>query len=192
MRNEYYNKTELKQLGFTDLIIQKLNIEPDDSFKNYYGYITYCYLKEKINAIVESETFKTLVAQKRHVSKESVQKAIETKKQKLLDLINSIQITVKKVPNVLREAIDSYNNFHESLIDEDGEPLKGYDNRASYDDDEEFLDRITLNYIRHNLTEYDESLSLLIGKVGKEEAYRLLNKRVTEAIKQVYPEYFGE
>jgi hypothetical protein len=54
--------------------------------------------------------------------------------------------------------------------------------------DLDFLARITVNYIRHELSEYDQDLMGLWGRVGKGEAYLRLNKKSYAAIAAQYPE----
>jgi hypothetical protein len=42
--------------------------------------------------------------------------------------------------------------------------------------DPAFLERITVNFIRHELTEYDESLQEVAGRMGVDEAMALMRK----------------
>ena len=54
--------------------------------------------------------------------------------------------------------------------------------------DNAFLSRIMVNYIRHNLTSYEDLLEELRGKEGKYEAYTKLKNKILEKIAEVYPE----
>jgi hypothetical protein len=63
---------------------------------------------------------------------------------------------------------------------------------ASAGDDPAFLKRITVNYIRHNLTRYDRELEDLAGKVGVRKAVMVIRRRVYDAIARVYPRYAAE
>jgi hypothetical protein len=63
---------------------------------------------------------------------------------------------------------------------------------ASANDDPAFLERITVNFIRHKLTRYDHELERLAGKVGVRRAVRVIRRRVYEAIAQAYPQYAAE
>ncbi len=58
--------------------------------------------------------------------------------------------------------------------------------RANLHSDPECLHRISRNYIRHNLTDYEDRLHQLFGKVGTEQAYARLKKRINRAISKVY------
>jgi len=63
---------------------------------------------------------------------------------------------------------------------------------ASESSDERFLDRITVNYVRHELTNYDGLLASLHGKVGIAEAKELVRERVYDAICDAYPALLEE
>ena len=57
----------------------------------------------------------------------------------------------------------------------------------TYGADNKFIDRIKVNYIRHNLTDYDflvEQASIL---EGSQEAIMLIKKRVYSEIAKAYP-----
>ena len=57
--------------------------------------------------------------------------------------------------------------------------------------DPDTLTRITNNYIRHELTNYDEILESIKGKVGISEGYIKLKENVLmKKIQEVYPSYF--
>jgi hypothetical protein len=65
----------------------------------------------------------------------------------------------------------------------------GPERSAGPEDDSSFLNRITLNFIRHQLTDYDRILSDLEGKIGKTEAYFLIRDRFDQKILATYPEF---
>ncbi|MFI6942038.1 hypothetical protein ACIBI4_22430 [Streptomyces sp. NPDC050418] len=49
------------------------------------------------------------------------------------------------------------------------------------------LDRWQVNYLRHQLTHYDELLDGLHGKTGRAAAETLLRQRIYTAIAETYP-----
>ena len=49
-----------------------------------------------------------------------------------------------------------------------------------------------VNFIRHNLCEYDDKLDGLFGLVGKEGLYKRLKAETLLKISQVYPELESE
>ena len=57
---------------------------------------------------------------------------------------------------------------------------------------DEFRDRICVNYLRHRRTLYDSALPALTSRVGREEAQRLLWRRVADEIGRAYPALKGE
>lgn len=62
-----------------------------------------------------------------------------------------------------------------------------YSKHASPHDDAHFLCRISRNYARHCLTQYETRLEKLTGKIGKAEAYGIIKDRINEAIDLAYP-----
>lgn len=94
----------------------------------------------------------------------------------------------KPLDVVIRDAIDSYNNFHEEILLGIGHEYT----IATPSSDIKFINRITVNHIRHNLSYYDEQLEKLFGKVGKKEAYFILNKKIYTEIGEVYPNLYHE
>ena len=49
--------------------------------------------------------------------------------------------------------------------------------------DDEFANRISTNYIRHECTNYDMVLGALDGKVGRSKAYEIIKEKVNQTIK---------
>lgn len=94
-----------------------------------------------------------------------------------LSYANTVPITIDYIPDpiITELACESYNQYHR------------YDGRrisAEYDD--EFVERIKRNYIRHELTNYDEILSAVHGEIGYGEAYDTIKMRVTERIDETW------
>jgi hypothetical protein len=88
------------------------------------------------------------------------------------------------VGKLLRKAIASYNDFQEARAYTYGY----YDWRpAHFNAETDFLERITCNYIRHQLTDYEDQLDTMFGKVGTTAGYTLLKEKITKAIAQAYP-----
>lgn len=53
--------------------------------------------------------------------------------------------------------------------------------------DDDFKHRIAVNYLRHCLTDYEERLQEIAGKVGVREGYWLIKRAVLQAIASAYP-----
>jgi hypothetical protein len=99
---------------------------------------------------------------------------------KLLEHMDSLKI---EIPEMTREklvnvAIESYNQYQIS---------RGGGRRAHPGDGKWFLDRISLNTLRHEFSCYEEEIGRLFGRTGRKEAYAALRKKVDAAIVEVYP-----
>ena len=117
-------------------------------------------------------------------------KAVETKREQLLKDLAGWKIVLRAKPyeTVVDAAIRSYNRFHEDLYYDRGHRYEP----AARDSSLEFLQRITVNHLRHNLSNYDSRLEALFGKVGKQEAYQILNRKIYAKIAEEYPLLQGE
>jgi hypothetical protein len=111
---------------------------------------------------------------------EAGKKSAETKKMKLLAELQSWEIHIEARPlsAVRNNAIQVYNCNNCDCV--------------TLNSDQAFLDRITVNYIRHQLTDYEQRLGLLFGRVGTKEAYPILKEKILDAIAENYPELSNE
>lgn len=110
------------------------------------------------------------------------EKAVETKRDNLLKKIEEMNIYVEEMEesDLEEEAILHVNYFREG---------KGKKRNDFLYIDEDTRKRWICNYIRHELTNYDSEIEALVGKTGKNEAYKRLRERIKEAILKVYPFY---
>lgn len=109
----------------------------------------------------------------RSVSNRIVDNALKEKK--LFDLVRSVKIIVHFEPHVLQAAMAAYNSY--------GDAKRFADKNSS----QLFLERIQVNYIRHNLTEYNMLVDALEGEIGSGKAYLFLKTRTLDEISKVYP-----
>jgi len=181
----YISKEELKARGWTESMIKLLLGNPDDTVKNpYYGNNPVkLYLAKRVNRIENSAVFFRL----REMSVENhkaMKKVAKMEEKELLEYIDSIEIKVEKLDmkKIKKLAIEEYN-IHQAEF--------GHVENMILDEkylDNAFLSRIMVNYIRHNLTSYEDLLEELRGKEGKYEAYTKLKNKILEKIAEVYPE----
>jgi len=178
MDHSLATKTALLQRpGWTATLVSRLLGEPDRR-KKVFGYTTPLALYS-IARIEQAEAGAEFAQAQAGVAKrkEAAAKAVETKIAKLMVAIEAMPISVERLSldRVKKQAIDSYNmrNRGESF--------------ASKDDDPAFLDRITVNFIRHELTQYDSALWAIVGKTGISRAVAEIRRRVYSAIAQAYP-----
>ncbi|HPE62478.1 MAG TPA: hypothetical protein PLQ49_00045 [Methanothrix sp.] len=121
---------------------------------------------------------------------EAAIKATETKKQKLLAEIGGWKIAVTSEPldKVRCNAIDAYNVHQDWICEYEFSAIRF----ATEDSDPNFLDRITVNYLRHQLSNYGDYLAQLLGPTGKDEAYKTLRDKILLAIAERFPELATE
>jgi hypothetical protein len=112
--------------------------------------------------------------------RQSSSKSIKDRKERLLTWAEEYPI---KLPNIPREKLmkDAYDSWYWYKYDDDYE----YDDEV-ISSENDFIHRITINYVRHDLTKYEELLEEIKGKVGIGEAYECLKHRIIEAIENKY------
>ena len=186
-RNDYILQSNLLQReGWSKTVLQKLNVEPDLVKRNPMRRSQNMYLFKisKIEEIEKTPEFLNLkdIVQKR---KTAARKAVETKTKNIVNQVQSFPVHVERIENVVDEAIESYNDWNSWKEDFEGFVSKKNSSK-------EFLDRITVNFIRHELTSYDEDLDKIHGKVGVRKAYGIEREKIFEEIAKVYPEFKEE
>jgi len=182
----YISKSGLKRRGWTEKAISTFVPDCDKEAINPQFKTASpmkLYRLSRVEEIEEAEQFNAFM-QKSALRKNAATKAVGTKKQKLLEELASWEIVIESRPihEVRRDAIEMYNAFH-GMRD---------DRYASSTSDAGFLERITVNHLRHALSNYDERLEQLFGRVGKTEAYMLLNEKIMYAIAAEYPSLANE
>jgi len=163
--------------GWTATLVSRLLGGPDRR-KKVYGHTSPSALYsitriEQAEASVEFAQAQAGITRR----KASAAKSVETKTAKLLAAIEAMPIVVERhnFAWVKQQAIDSYN-------------MRGRgESFATKADDPEFLERITVNFIRHELTQYDVALWEVAGKTGVVRAVAEIRRRVYLSIAQAYP-----
>src|SRR5659263_108213 len=107
-------------------------------------------------------------------------------KGKITEINNGeIELVREDYEKVVKDAINSYNAFNENKA---SERKKFHYIPATIDSDSAFLKRITTNYLRHKLSNYEDKLVRIFGKTGKTKAYIVINRKIAGKIAEVYPE----
>ena len=185
-KDNYFSASGLKYRGWTDALIKRFLSEHDKECPNpYYRHAApmRLYSAERVERIEESQAFKEAVeksSKRKESAKKAAVKAVETKKQKALEYAMTVEITIPRmnIKKLYRRACEHYNEIHY----EHGKwAYPKYCNT-------EFLSRISVNFLRHECSEYEEHLEELYGVTGKEVAYETIKRRVNEAIYNMYPE----
>ncbi|MFE2474128.1 hypothetical protein [Streptomyces mirabilis] len=89
----------------------------------------------------------------------------------------AITVPVMDRKDLIERSCRTYNRLEAGLFDENAGP----------DSDPAFIERITVNHIRHDLTEYDQALEDKYSHVGGDAAKARIRERVYEAIARTYP-----
>jgi hypothetical protein len=184
MNSQYITKSDLAQRWSLSLINKYFPIcsqeKPNPQYKR--GAPMQLYDVGKVRRIESKADFKEdmeKVLKQKIIALERAQK----RRMKLIEYANGVQI---KIPDfdkqtLIKRACYHYNSWND---------WKEYEyfnyTRASPSSDEEFLKRITINYLRHQCTHYDEELQKFYKKVGVREAHQVLQQRINDAIKQKY------
>lgn len=117
----------------------------------------------------------------------SAREVAKQRRSETLAEAEAVEFDVEVLPlrQVTRRAVDAYNERLWATGRADAEP-------ASVRDDRGFLNRITVNYVRHEMTSYDTDLDALYARVGRDLAYEVIRGRVLGAIAEAYPALAGE
>ncbi len=182
----YQNKKQLIERGWSLKLIRDFLGEPDD-VKPLGRYCEeHRFLLPRIERIEKTDEFKT--AQEKYLKRRNAGKqAAKTQSQLRIENAKTVIIRVRRLPEkeVLEEAIEHFN-YRQN---------RRYFNNDNYwnitlagtDSDSRFLERITVNYIRHNLTSYDSKLFAQRGRIGGDQAVPIIRRRVFEEIACAYP-----
>jgi hypothetical protein len=160
-----YTKTELISRGWTSRSIELFLGEPDELRRNpkYKSAAPMrLYATARVEKIENSAKYKKhLEASK--CRKIAAQKAVKTKREQLTEWAKNWRPTVHvEAKKLLDEAIESYNY---------GIIFRANSERASRSSSPLFLQRITMNYLRHECSDYEAALAEIKGRVGTSDAY---------------------
>lgn len=214
VNQKYICLTTLKSRGWTPKLINEFAPVPILCENRNYKYSSPVKLFSisEIEQIEQEEDFK-LAFEKSKKRKVSSKKAVETKCQRnlaaLQEHLKSIEVEVIPLTEVKSNALDSryewYLERHKSCVwaYHNVPGVKEYVGEwADYDDydfeeqvaeavvsnaSEQDIVRWMVNYIRHNLTSYDDFMAEILGKTGVADLYEEVNKAVYKEIAQAYP-----
>lgn len=176
------------RVGWTDTLIRNFLGEPDELKTNpFYRCASpmRLYFLSRVESI--EATCEWQEAAQKAIKRQRIAKTIVVRKKKeLVDELKPLRIKVPKMSRskLVECACDSYNSFRENRVD--------YDSCASPNSDKNFLDRLCVNYLRHNLSSYETELGNIFGRVGKAIGYKMINKKIYWAISRAYPELAKE
>lgn len=191
-RKDLLNKTEIKSRGWTKGLMNKFLPEPIKSVINMFyksGPLIDLFSLEQIVQIEASTEFLAAqeVASKRSLSAKQAAKTKEAATLKWADELPAPQIPIYPKEELYLCAAKHYEEFHEYRSR----------HRSDYDDlikkvdvesaPEDFLQRIAVNFLRHDQSPYEERLSDTFRLVGGREAKLIIYEKILDAIAEAYP-----
>lgn len=113
-------------------------------------------------------------------------KRFSSRHQKCLAKINKVDFTVHVLPyeELFEKAVAHYNDLQ---LKRESEGLKTSGFRAHNFSNTGFLHRVMLNFVLHELTDYEEILPKLNGKSRSRDGYVQVRFRYIDRIAEVYP-----
>ncbi|MBR2588675.1 MAG: hypothetical protein IKD77_05695 [Bacilli bacterium] len=190
-KEEYITATGLiKKRGWTKNMVGKLtgNLEVklvDNPHYKCASPMRLLLLKD-IKRIERTKKFKEL-KEKAERRKPSAKKAVETKIKNTLGMADTFSIVVERIDldTLIKNTLAAKQYWYD--FNSNWNYMK-FDYRDAYSAPKENVNRWMVNYIRHNLSNYDEELESLKGKIGKLQGYWYYKEKLANEMKKVYPE----
>jgi hypothetical protein len=181
----YLTKTEIiNKPEWTKSLVESFLGAPDKLHKmRGHTNPANLYLADRVAQIEATEAFKIAVNKsipRRISSKLAADKKRENLLKQVADMPIKLSSSCGALTSVINQAISDYNCWNTLSIS------LGDIEKASLDSSPDFLNRITVNFIRHTRMDYDKDLETLIGKTGVIDAVNLLRKRVYAVISDSY------
>jgi len=189
-KQENITPTGLKARGWSEAMIKQFLSEPDELKPNPYYKSAAPMRLYNLKRVEKVEKSKKFIEAKAAADrrKESAAKGVATKVEKAVEYAKTVKIEVPVVnyDTLVKHACRHYNDWHE--CDRNGMPNIDFIPADPKHSDPEFLHRITINYLRHECTSYDDELEKLFGKTGIHEAHQILQRRINKEISTTYPQ----
>jgi hypothetical protein len=189
-RSDFTSAAGMKEHGWTRTAIEKFLGEPDKLAVNPHcgsGPPMRLYEVKRVLRAQRSKTFQRWLEGKHSSSQtrsEAALKAAAVKREQTLQYVEELKIEVPVLSDreVLEQACQHYNE--RDLLSEKSARVPDV---SHLDEVEEFYRRITVNYLRHEMTNYESELRSLHGRTGVDDAIDLLREKIYTAIGEAYP-----
>lgn len=193
-KREFASAAGVKARGWTDAMIGKFLGEPDKLVRNpRYRSASEMrlYAIDRVEAAEVTEDFKAFQEKSKN-RRASALKVAERKRDVTLERAKGYTPKVDVIPmETLRElALDAYEDRQCERAWRRGDHYFSITDIIGVS--REFSDRISVNYLRHERTTYDERLMDDFGQVGRREAYPIIKRNVLKEIARLYPELADE
>ena len=192
----HYTFSDLRKLrGWSERLIRELLGEPDELKRNPMSSSRRAgvgsayapmklYTAERVHAAEQDARY--IAYQARRQKQSTASKATADRKAAELESwASSVPIVVQRL---------SLNTVHKRSL-ESREAWEASRGRFGFDGasvDDTTRERWAVNFVRHELTTYDDSLLQAYGKVGVDSAAAIIRDRVLSEIARVYPELAAE
>jgi len=182
------SRAGLKARGWTDALVTRFLGEPDELVPNpHYKSAAPMRLYYLDRVVIAETTDDFKAAQVKAKARSDTGKAVADAKR--VETMRQIDAFEFKVPLLEKEAlIDRACHHYNRLWRDRGE----YDKAASPASDPTFLERITVNYLRHACSKYERQLERQFGKIGADDARLAVKKKVLATIAEQYPDLATE
>lgn len=175
----------LKARGWTEALARKF-LGPEDKTVPNPRYASAPPMRlwalERVEAVEATEAFKEALkrAEKRI---QAGRKGAQKRRELTLDLAKTLPL---EVPRTSLEELAEAAALHYKELTGKRERFK------PWPEPDPFRDRLCVNFLRHEATEYEEYLDEFWGKPGTREAYLVLWERFARAVAEAYPELAKE
>ena len=186
-RPDMVNLSGLKERGWTPALIERFLGEPDKLVPNPHyrsGPSMRLYFLKRVKASESGKRFQKAFASKATMRQASKTRGIAVSRQKRDELFEWVDTLTISLPTYSEDALFQNAVRHYKQLWDDREQ---FDKTASVDSDRNFLLRISVNYLRHECTSYENLLEKVHGKVGVNEARLDIKIRVLTAIAEAFP-----
>jgi len=137
---------------------------------------------ETVLKVEQDPTFQEALAQAQR-RREGGRKGALRRRELTLELARELPLEIERIPpdELLQLVQEDYWAYEGKRVE-----FKPWGNP------DPLRDRLCVNYLRHQATDYDLHLEILEGRTGTAEAYLVLWERITRAIEEAYPELRAE
>ncbi|CEA09280.1 hypothetical protein BN1051_02648 [Arthrobacter saudimassiliensis] len=174
-----------KDRGWTDAQIRAFLPEPDKTARNPFSRKAApmkLYARDRVLAVEATAEYRRAREASRTRQLAARERAL-AKKKEAVAVAQSLELRIDAEPwdAMRRKAIEHYNSR-----------LRRSQSPASLKTAPARLDRLTVNYLRHRQTSYEEELKEFKGVVGVGEAYLVVRNRILDLIAEAYPQLRAE
>lgn len=183
------SQSTILSMGWTKSMIDKLlpdpELVPNPNYRS--GPKMRLWYEADVLAAMDTDEYREAAA-KSAKRRQASQKAVETKRAnaeaELAEIAKTIRVRRVPMSQLRGDTLAAKQMWYDFNARDEY--------RDAYSADDATVRRWMVNYIRHDLTDYDADLYSIKGKVGREELYHKLKATVLRKIAIVYPELADE